>query len=88
MTVDPMRDRVQDFAALIADPADDAGFAALRAAENAGRQLGTQDFIDELERVPGRRVARTGANRQSRQVSRKACSERGILVLSPVSGTL
>jgi putative transposase len=64
VTVGPMLDRVKDFAALIADQADDAGFAALRAAEHTGRPLGTQDFIEGLERVLGRRVARRAPGRK------------------------
>jgi hypothetical protein len=64
VTVGPVLDRVKDFAALIADQADEAGFATLRAAEHTGRPLGTQDFIAGLERMLGRRIARRAPGRK------------------------
>src|SRR3984885_11791432 len=39
VSVGPVLERVKDFAALIADPSDEAGFAALRRAEHTGRPL-------------------------------------------------
>jgi hypothetical protein len=56
--------RVSDFAALIADRANDASFAALRAAEHTGRPLGMKDFIEGLERTLGRRIARRAPGRK------------------------
>ena len=49
---------MRDFAALIADPANDAGFVVLRAAELTGRPLGTADFVAGLERILKRSIAR------------------------------
>ncbi|MGH6889820.1 MAG: transposase [Rhizomicrobium sp.] len=62
--VGPVLDRVHDFAALIAKPADDSAFAALRAAEQTGRPLGTADFIHGLERILGRPIARGAPGRK------------------------
>ena len=64
VTVSPVLGRVKDFAALIADQVNDAGFAALRAAERTSRPLGTKDFIEGLERVLGRRIARRAPGRK------------------------
>ena len=52
------------FAALIADRADDAGFAAFRAAEQSGRPVGTTDFVAGLERILGRPIARRASERK------------------------
>jgi putative transposase len=76
VTVKPVLDRVRDFAALIADQGNDASFAALRAAEQTGRPLGTADFIEGLERVLGRPVARRAPGRKPAQ---KAIEQRGFL---------
>lgn len=57
-TVAPVLERVKDIVALIADPANDMGFAALRAPEQTGRPLEIADFIQGLERILGRRIAR------------------------------
>ena len=65
--VAPVLDRVKDFAALIADHANDSGFAALRAAEQTGRPLGTTDFIAGLERILKRRIARRAPGRKPGQ---------------------
>lgn len=65
--VAPVLDRVKDFAALIAEGTDDAGFAALRAAEQTGRPLGTADFIAGLERILGRPIARRAPGRKPKQ---------------------
>ncbi len=66
-TVGPVLDRVPDFAALIAALDTEAGFAALRAAEQTGRPLGSQDFIEGLERLLGRRIARRAPGRKPAQ---------------------
>jgi putative transposase len=67
VTVAPVLGRVTDFAALLADPANETGFAALRAAEHTGRPLGTRDFIEGLERVLGRRIARRAPGRKPKK---------------------
>ena len=64
VTVRPVLDRVQDFAALIADPANDSGFAKPGAAEQTGRPLGTADFVEGLERILGRPIARRASGRK------------------------
>jgi hypothetical protein len=64
VAVMPVLDRVKDFAALIADRADDTGFTALRAAEHTGRPIGSADFVKGLERILGRRVARRAPGRK------------------------
>ena len=67
MTVASVLEHVRDFAALIADPANDAGFAVLRAAELTGRPLGTADFVAGLERTLKRRIARRAPDRKPAQ---------------------
>lgn len=67
VSVRPVLDRVKDFAALIAERADDTGFAALRAAEQTGRPLGTPDFVAGLERILGRPIARRAPGRKPKQ---------------------
>jgi putative transposase len=67
VTVKPVLDRVSDFAAAIADQGNAAAFAELRAAEQTGRPLGTADFIEGLERLLGRRIARRAAGRKPAQ---------------------
>jgi len=62
--VAPVLERVERFADLIAGDADEAGFAALRAAERIGRPLANKDFMDGLERLPGRPVARRAPGRK------------------------
>ena len=50
----PFRDRLPDFAALLAGREDGEGFARLRAAESIGRPLGDPRFMARLERLTGR----------------------------------
>ena len=64
VTVKPVLDRVRDFAKLIADQNNDDSFAALRAAEQTGRPLGTKDFVEGLEHVLGRRIQRRAPGRK------------------------
>jgi putative transposase len=56
--VAPLLDRIADFAAFLAEREDVAAMGALRAAESTGRPLGNDDFIRDLERILGRRLAR------------------------------
>ena len=55
VSVAPIFGRVKGFAALIADRANDAGFAALKSAELTG--IGTAEFVSGLENVLRRRIA-------------------------------
>ena len=64
VTVAPVLARVERFADLIAGEADEPGFAVLRAAELIGRPLANRDFIEGLERVLGRPVARRAPGRK------------------------
>lgn len=54
----PLLDRIGDFAAFLARDEDPAANAGLRAAESTGRPLGNEVFIQGLERILGRRLAR------------------------------
>jgi hypothetical protein len=62
--VAPILERVKPFAYLIAGDLAEAAFGAPRAAERMGRPLADKDFIDGLERVLGRRVARRAPERK------------------------
>ena len=62
--VQPVLDRIADFAGLVRTDADDPVFAALRAAEQTGRPLGTSDFIADLEKRLGRPIARRAPGRK------------------------
>ena len=69
VSVRPVLDRVERFADLLQDSADDAAFRALRASEGSGRPLGNADFIAGLERLLGRRIARRAPGRKPRVVA-------------------
>jgi putative transposase len=64
VTVKPVLDRVSSFAGLIANQTDDASFAALKAAELTGRPVGSADFVEALERLLERPVARRAPGRK------------------------
>jgi putative transposase len=64
--VEPVLNRVRDFAALLEPAGNDAEFAALRQAEGIGRPLGNDDFIKALERILGRPIARRAPGRKPR----------------------
>ena len=64
VVVEPVLSRINDFATFIANPEDDLGFAALRAAEQTGRPIGTADFIAGLERILKRRISRRAPGRK------------------------
>lgn len=57
-TTGPLKDRIGDFDAFLSKDGAPAASAALRAAETTGRPLGNAAFIDGLERILGRRLAR------------------------------
>jgi putative transposase len=71
--VRPVLDRVTDFAALPADPADESGFATPRSAGHTGGRLGTDAFVEGLERVLRRRIALRGASRQNGSMASRRC---------------
>jgi putative transposase len=56
MWVEPILDRVPDFASLLAMEADDRSYHGLRAAETTGPPLGHARFLGRLERRLGRLV--------------------------------
>ena len=56
--VNPLLDRIGEFAAFLAGAEDAGARAALRAAESTGRPLGHEAFIEGLEHLLGRRLAR------------------------------
>jgi putative transposase len=62
--VRPLLDRVGSPADLIRADLDDAGFAAIRAAETTGRPLGNAAFVADLGRRLGRPIARRSPGRK------------------------
>jgi len=67
VTVAPVLERVESFAALIEGDAENPAFVAIRAAETTGRPLGAADFVADLERILGRPIARRAAGRKPAQ---------------------
>ena len=66
-SVAPVLERVGDFAAFVAQPREDDGFAGLRRAETIGRPLGSAGFLAGLETRLGRRLAAKPRGRPRRQ---------------------
>jgi len=66
VTVQPVLDRVERFADLVATDLEEPAFGRLRAAESTGRPLGTAEFVADLERRLGRPVARRAPGRKPR----------------------
>jgi putative transposase len=64
VSVRPVLDRIEGFAALLETAADDPGFKPLRAAENTGRPVGSDDFIAALERRLNRPLAKRAPGRR------------------------
>jgi putative transposase len=63
--VAPILSRIPDFTALAAaHPEDEHAFAGIRAAEGTGRPLGNAQFIEGLERILGRPIARRAPGRK------------------------
>jgi hypothetical protein len=91
VSVRPVLERTESFRALIDGDADDPAFGAFRAAETTGRPLGNAAFITGLERVLGRPVARSPAERLAESQARAPTTsshcfrKRGIVLLSPYS---
>ena len=67
VSVAPVLDRVDQFAALLETDSDEGAFQALRSSEGSGRPLGNADFIADLERLLGRPVARRAPGRKSKR---------------------
>jgi putative transposase len=58
VAVAPLLERIGDFAAFLAQEGNGAADNALRANETTGRPLGNKDFIEGLEPILGRKLAR------------------------------
>src|ERR1700678_1082037 len=58
VTVAPVLDRVDDFAAFLDEDADQAAIDALRLAKSTGRPVGSAEWIARLEAEPSRILAR------------------------------
>jgi putative transposase len=75
----PVLDRVERFGQLIADGEEaerryDGALHALRSSETTGRPLGPTDFVEDLERRLGRRLARGGRGRKPQTEPEKQAS--------------
>ena len=66
VSVVPVLNRVNHFAALLETDLDDEAFRAFRSSEGSGRPLGNAGFIANLERLLGRPVARRASGRKSK----------------------
>jgi putative transposase len=67
VTVKPVLERIGDVARLLGqNAADEDSFAAIRRAEGSGRPLANPDFIEGLEKLLGRRIARRAPGRKKR----------------------
>jgi putative transposase len=69
VSVAPVLNRIDRFAALLESDSDDGAFRALRSSEGSGRPLGNADFIADLERLLGRPVARRAPGRKSKRAA-------------------
>ena len=65
VVVRPILERVDRFADLLEEDADDPAFAVLRSAETTGRPLANADFVADLERRLGRTIARRAPGRKA-----------------------
>jgi putative transposase len=63
--VRPVLDREPEFSRLLDDGREE-GFLALRRSEGTGRPVGAADFVADLERRLGRRLARRAPGRKAR----------------------
>lgn len=65
--VKPLLDRIGDFATLLrAAETDEQAFAAIRRTEASGRPLASAEFVADLERRLGRRIAKLPPGRKRR----------------------
>jgi putative transposase len=65
--VAPLLGRIDNFAAFLSEPFDeDATYAALRRSETIGRPLGTEEWIERLEREHARTLAPRKRGRKPR----------------------
>ncbi len=67
--VAPVLDRYGDFAAFLGQDMDDtAAFKALRRSETTGRPLGSEEWIEKLEKLTGRvlKPQKRGPKRKNR----------------------
>jgi len=76
---------MERFADLVAADLEEPAFGRLRAAEPTGRPLGTAEFVADLERRPGRPVARAPGRKPGVQT---ATGRPSIQVYRPASGTV
>ena len=67
VTVRPVLDRVADFRAWL-QPGPEDDFRDLRDAEGTGRPLGTADFVEGLEAILGRKIARRAPGRKPTRI--------------------
>lgn len=58
VTVAPMLERIGDFAAFLGQPEDQQACRALRTAETTGRPVGNAEWIEWVEAISGRTLAR------------------------------
>jgi putative transposase len=70
VTVAPLLERVGDFAAFLGSEEDQQATRALRIAETTGRPVGSSEWIEQLERVSGRSLARRKPGPKTREDKR------------------
>jgi len=69
--VRPVLDRIADFAGFLAAGDGEGAFDALRESETTGRPLGNKDFIEKLEHLLQRPIARRTPGRKPAQGTRQ-----------------
>jgi putative transposase len=76
VTVAPVLQRIENFAAFLDAPFDeDETYRPLRRAETIGRPLGGEDWITALEREHGRKLAPARRGRKPRELPGAAAGE-------------
>jgi putative transposase len=76
--VKPVLERVRSFADLLAED-EGKDYGEFRRAESTGRPLGTEDFIEGLERILGRTIARRSAGRKANREDRDLVGQLSLL---------